>query len=51
MPAEPVTLAWPSAVGRLRIRLMVADGLPMPLIRPLAPRTISMRSYIAMLWV
>ncbi|MNP66979.1 hypothetical protein D3C76_1627540 [compost metagenome] len=49
MPASPVMLAWASAVGRLRIRLIVAEGLPMPLIRPVAPRTISTRSYIAML--
>ncbi|MNE58212.1 hypothetical protein D3C80_1532290 [compost metagenome] len=49
MPASPVMLACISWVGRLRIRLMVAEGLPMPLIKPVAPRTISMRSYIAML--
>jgi hypothetical protein len=47
-PAVSLALPWNSAVGRLRTRLMVAPGVPAPLIRPEAPRTISARSNMAM---
>ncbi|MCY1440945.1 hypothetical protein D9M71_572390 [compost metagenome] len=43
-PAVRSTRACGVAVGRLRTKLMVAEGLPVPDIRPLAPRTTSMRS-------
>jgi hypothetical protein len=46
MPAstQPVTVLLSAC---LRTRLIAADGLPAPVIRPVAPRTMSTRSYSA----
>ncbi|MNL71737.1 hypothetical protein D3C87_1969390 [compost metagenome] len=41
------TEAANSRCGRLRIMLIVAEGTPTPVRMPLAPRTISTRSYRA----
>ena len=46
-PAVSATDAANSRCGRLRIMLTVAEGTPTPVWMPLAPRTISMRSYSA----
>ena len=46
-PAVSATEAANSRCGRLRIMLMVAEGTPTPVWMPLAPRTMSMRSYRA----
>ena len=47
-PASARTWPWKSAVGRLRMRLMAAPGVPTPFMRPEAPRTTSTRSNMAM---
>jgi hypothetical protein len=45
IPKVARALPSTSLVGRLRTKLMVAEGLPVADIRPLAPRSTSMRSY------
>ena len=46
-PTVNAALARKSAVGRLRTKFTVADGLPVDDISPFAPRSTSTRSYSA----
>ena len=48
LPPRRVTERWVVRGARLRTKLMVPEGSPTPVIRPVGPRTTSTWSYMAM---